>query len=363
MRPRISSVSSTSITGRPDRGGLCSRWPARRPFSMLGCFTVVRPRPQRLGHAVETGHRHLARHVDSAGPQVVHRRDRQHVRGADQRRDARVGVEGDLGRRPARSRLVLIAFHHRQRFRIQSRFDHRVVDAVDPFPLHVEVRRLQPIRTRHHRLAVARRAVPAQPHREQADLPVAKLHNVFGELGHARPVVDADPRGARHVLRLVDDDHGQMPLQHHLQIGVVVGRGVHHEAVDTRREHGGRPVTDASVRPHRDEQQALARVLARLGQAGDEVQRRGIAERVVQRFGHHQTDRACLACPQRAGHRVGPRISEALGRREHPFAQIGRQLVGPVVGVGNRGPGDLQLGRQGKPASPGAAAWGSWTCR
>ena len=49
VRPRINSVSSTSITGRPDRGGLCSRSPARRPFSMLGCFTVVSPRRSASG--------------------------------------------------------------------------------------------------------------------------------------------------------------------------------------------------------------------------------------------------------------------------------------------------------------------------
>ncbi len=162
---------------------------------------------------------------------------------------------------------MLIAFHHRQRFRIESRFDHRVVHAVDPLPLHVEVRRLEPIRIRHHRLAVTWRPLPAQSHREHADLPMAKPHNVFGELGHGGAVVDTDPGRAGDVLRLVDDHDGQMALEYDLQIGVVVGRGVDHEAIDTCRKHRCRAVTHASVRSDRDEQKALARHLAGLGQA------------------------------------------------------------------------------------------------
>ena len=149
---------------------------------------------------------------------------------------------------------------------------------------------------------------------------MAKPHNVFGELGHGGAVVDTDPGRAGDVLGLVDDHDGQMALEYDLQIGVVVGRGVDDEAVDTRRKHRCRTVTHASVRSDRDEQQALARLLARLGQAGDEVQRGGIVERVVQWFGHHQADRAGPAGSQRAGYRVRSRVSEALGRREDPVA-------------------------------------------
>ena len=66
---------------------------------------------------------------------------------------------------------------------------------------------------------------------------MAQSHNMFREVAHGGAVVDAYPRGAGHVLGLVDDHHRQLPLLHHRQIGIVIGRGVHHEPVDTGREH------------------------------------------------------------------------------------------------------------------------------
>ena len=87
VRPRTTSVSSTSITGSPDRGGLCSSRPARRPFSRLGCTTVVRPRRNASGRRrIRSPSSGPARR--SRGPQVVHRRERQHVGRAHQRGDA-----------------------------------------------------------------------------------------------------------------------------------------------------------------------------------------------------------------------------------------------------------------------------------
>ena len=103
------------MTGSPDRGGLCSSRPARRPFSMLGCTTVVRPRRNASGNTVESGHRDLTWHVDPAGAQIVHRRQRQHVGRAHQCGDAGIGLQRHLGGRPARGRQVFVALHHGQR--------------------------------------------------------------------------------------------------------------------------------------------------------------------------------------------------------------------------------------------------------
>ena len=87
--------------------------------------------------------------------------------------------------------------------------------------------------------------------------------------------------------------------------------------------------------------------------SGNEIQRRRIAERIVERFGDHQPDGAGLAGTQRAGHRVGSRVPQPLGGGQHAFAKVRRQLVGPVVGVGDGGARNLQFGRQrgqGRPA-------------
>ena len=104
------------------------------------------------------------------------------------------------------------------------------------------MRRLHPFRVRDRRPRAAVRPVATQPHRQQSDVAMPKTDNVFGETAHGVAVVDADPGCAGHVLGLVDDHHRQMPLLHHRQVRVVVGRGVHDETVDPGREHGRRPV-------------------------------------------------------------------------------------------------------------------------
>ena len=147
--------------------------------------------------------------------------------------------------------------------------------------LHVEVRVWTRSGSATARPRPAVRPVAAQPHSQQADLAVAKAHNVFREQTHGLAIIDADARGARHILGLIDDDDRKVALLDHRQIGVVVGRGVHHEPVDTRREHRRRTVAEGAVRADRHQQQALARLFARLGEAGNEVQGGRIAERIV----------------------------------------------------------------------------------
>ena len=104
--------------------------------------------------------------------------------------------------------------------------------------------------------------VPEQPHRQQPDLPMAQTEHVIGDRAHRRPVIDADLGCAGHVFWLVDHHQWQPPLQHDLQVGIVAGRRVHHEAVHARGEHRRRPFRDTAVRAHRDQQQPLTELFA-----------------------------------------------------------------------------------------------------
>lgn len=140
--------------------------------------------------------------------------------------------------------------------------------------------------------------VASQPHGEQADVAVTEFQDVLGEFAHGPAIVDADARDPWHVLRLVDHHHRQLTLLQHRQIRIVVGRRVDHEPVDTRREHGIGPLFEGAVGPDGDQQQALPGFLTRFGKTGNEIECGGIAERIVERFGDHETDRTGLAGAQ-----------------------------------------------------------------
>ena len=88
---------------------------------------------------------------------------------------------------------------------------------------------------------------------------------------------------------------GTPPLQHHLQVGIVVAYRIHHEAVHPCRQHGRRPVLDAPARTGGHQQQPLTKLLARLRHSRNEIPRRRVAEEVGQGFGYHQTDGTGLA--------------------------------------------------------------------
>ena len=64
-----------------------------------------------------------------------------------------------------------------------------------------------------------------------------KCHNIFSQLPHRGAVIDADPGGARHIFGLVHDDHWQVALERHVQVGVVVGDRVDNETVHPGVEH------------------------------------------------------------------------------------------------------------------------------
>ena len=234
---------------------------------------------------------------------------------------------------------------HGEPVRFQPGCRHRFAHPGDPLALDVEMRALQLFRRDQFRRLIADPAF-TEAHGQQADLVVAQTQDVLGHLPHRRPVVDTHPRRPRDVLGLVDDDDRKVALQHGLQVGIVVRGGIDHEPVHPRRQHRVGAVGDVAAGTRRDQEQPLAGLFARFSQARNEIESGRVTERVRQRLGDQQSGRAGPAGPQRAGDRVRARIAQPLGGGQHPLSQIGRQLVGPVVGIGDGGARDLELGGQ-----------------
>ena len=138
--------------------------------------------------------------------------------------------------------------------------------------------------------------------------------------------------------------HRYRARQGGVQVGVVVGHRIDHEAV--HRGAGHRPhVGRVGARRHQ-QQPDLGRV-ALHGQALQERHRGGIAKRVRQLLGEQQADGSGLAGAQRPRHRVRTGVAHPGGGFHHPGPQLRRQLVRAVVGVGDRGPGHPHLGGEG----------------
>lgn len=162
--------------------------------------------------------------------------------------------------------------------------------ASDAFALHVESLRAQPLGVRQ-----VLPAVLPQPHRQQPDLAMPQPQHIVGELAHRRPVVNAHPGYSGQAPGLVDHHHGHTPLQHHLEVGIVVADGIHHEAVHPGGKHRSLAVLRAAGGPDGDQHQALPPLLARLRHSRNEIARRRVAEEIGQRLGHQQTNRTRLA--------------------------------------------------------------------
>ncbi len=144
---------------------------------------------------------------------------------------------------------MLVAFDDGQSIRVEAGGGHRLADTADTFALHMKCRRVQAFGIDQALVTVSQ-----QPHRQQPDLAVAQTDDVVGHLAHRGAVVDADLRCAGHTFGLVDHHQRQPPLQHHLQVWVVAGRRIDHEAVDAGGEHRRGPVSDTAARSHRDQQ-------------------------------------------------------------------------------------------------------------
>ena len=145
------------------------------------------------------------------------------------------------------------------------------------------------------------------------------------------------------MLGLIADHRRNRPGQRGREMRVVVGHRVDDEPVDRGAGHRQHVL---GVRSRRHQQQPDPGLVALQGQPLQERDGARVPERVGHLLGEQQPDRAGLAGAQRAGHRVRARVAHPPRRFHHPGPQLRRQLVGTVVGVGHRGPGDAQLGRE-----------------
>jgi hypothetical protein len=90
----------------------------------------------------------------------------------------------------------------------------------------------------------------------------------------------------------------------------------------------------ALARGHDEQRDAL--VLHHPGDALQEQDGGRVGEGIAEVVGEQQAERVPAARAQAPGRRVRARVAEVAGPGEDPLAQLGRKLVGPVVGVGDR---------------------------
>ena len=115
--------------------------------------------------------------------------------------------------------------------------------------------------------------------------------------------------------------------------------------LDDRLAHRG-AVLAAAARRGRSPAEDQHRIPGLLGGARETLQEEhgaGIAERVAERLREQQPDRLAAARAQAARGGVRPGVAELRRRGQDPLAQLGRELVRPVVGVGDRGARDAEV--------------------
>ena len=127
---------------------------------------------------------------------------------------------------------------------------------------------------------------------------VSECNDLVCEDFHGSAVIDCDECGLGHPAWLIADDDRQVPLAYCQEIRVVVGDGVDDEGIDAGLLNDGGRCGVVTIGACRDEQQTLPRCLARFGQSGEKRHCGGVAERVAQRLGEHQTHCAGLAGAQ-----------------------------------------------------------------
>ena len=132
---------------------------------------------------------------------------------------------------------------------------------------------------------------------------------------------------------------------------IVARQRVDDQAVDGgvahRRGHGGRLVREPG---HEDDGELL-----RVGDVGDAAQQlRGgrILEGLGQRLAEHDAERAGAPAAQAARGGIGSAVPELRRRAQDALAQLGREPLGPVEGVGDRAGGHACGARDGHHAGP-----------
>ena len=122
------------------------------------------------------------------------------------------------------------------------------------------------------------------------------------------------------------------------QSGVVGDITDGHETVDGRvRQHRGAGIV--GLEPGQ-QGEAHAGVVPHRRHAGDEHQDRRVREQVRQRLVVDQADQAGAPPPEPAGHGVGPRVAQLLGRRhdsQHSATPLAHRHPASVPGAGSVG--------------------------
>ena len=334
-RPRaLRGLTDDELDGHPLVAGGAARdeveqqLPGAQPLAHQGLADRRQPGGRGLGDVVEP------RDGDPAAEPRgrAEGAQRELVRRAQQRVGRRRALQQAPRGRLARG-LVVVALDDRDLRPVDPRRAQRVLEAGEPVALDREGHRREPLRGH-----LALEAVGPQPRGEDADARMAPRRDVPGGHPRAAAVVDPEERDPGHP-RLVDDQGRQPALEHGHDGGVAVGHGVDAEPVD----HGlGDPVARLAAGRRGHEQQGGPGALTRAGEPAEEAGRARVGERVGERLGEQEPDHAAAPRAQPPCGGVRPRVAELARRGEDPLAQLGRELVGPVVGVRDRRARDVQ---------------------
>ena len=167
---------------------------------------------------------------------------------------------------------------------------------------------------------------------------------MLGRRASRAAVVDVDADEAGPGIE-VDAHERQAARPDGVHPRIVLGYAIEHEAVDERGLDERRvAAVDAG-----DQGEPEPPLLGAGGHSVDEGLGGGVGQRERERVVEHEPDRPGLAARQRPRDGIRPGVAELLGDREHPIAQLGGELIGPVVRVrhGHAGHPD-RLGDRGE---------------
>ena len=201
----------------------------------------------------------------------------------------------------------------------------------------------------------------AQGEAEQPDAAVAEREQVPDRLRGGRRVVDPDEVDA--VDQRGVDEHGGQPALHRGGDQRVAGvEAVEHEAVDRRVAHG--VALRLAVGQARHEHDREPVLVGRGREALQEEDGGGIVERACQAVVEHDADRGGAAAAQAARDRVGAGVAQLRRGLQHALAQRRRELIRPVVGVGDRARRHAERARDGdEPRLPRRGSVRGASCR
>ena len=184
----------------------------------------------------------------------------------------------------------------------------------------------------------------AQGEAEQPDAAVAEQEQVPDRRDGGRSVVDPDEVHA--VDQRGVDEHGRQPALHRGGDQRVAGvQAVEHEPVHRRVAYG--VALRLAVGQARHEHDREAALVGRGREALQEEDGGRIVERARQAVVEDDADRGGTAAAQAAGDGVGAGVAQLRRGLQDPLPQRRRELVRPVVGIGDRAGRHAERARDG----------------